>query len=152
MVDPAPEGSIKKKNSNEARVSKAVALSGAEIFTFKASCLFVFKLRVSLGYRPESQRVQSSSSAVDTRRGPRPHWTIRSCPLGFQTWCLRSVAGNLFRGDGFAQGKACFSRKGHCFTKVRDHFRSQRAELLRNHGRCCFPCCLTLIHKPNVKY
>lgn len=40
MVDPAPEGSLKKKNSNEARVSKAIALSGAEIFTFKASFLF----------------------------------------------------------------------------------------------------------------
>lgn len=96
--------------------------------------------------------MQSSSPAVDSRRGPRPHWTIRSCPLGFQTWCLRSVAGNLFRGDGFAQGKACFSRKGHCFTKARDHFQSQRAELLRNHGRFCFPCCPTLVHKPDVKY
>lgn len=89
---------------------------------------------------------------MDSRRGLRPHWTSRSCLLGFQTWCLRRVAGNLCLGDGFAQGKACSSRKDHCFTKARDHFQSQCTELLRNHGRFCFSCCLTLVHKHNAKY
>lgn len=54
-----------------------------------------------------------------------------------------------FLGWWACSGKAHFSRKGHCFRQAQSHFQGQLTKLT---GNCGHFCCLTLVHKQDVKY